>query len=140
MADPRTVQALLTTFELALDDLLLCCVYCLRALTRRDLIIFDYRSLFLVWRKGIPYAVCDPCLRGIAKIELWRHHERSVSVSTFEYELGIPFGDVSLRCAGCFKYLGEEEKLLMVEDGRRVHQIGHQWRGVCVRCRQGFRR
>ncbi|AUT11901.1 E6 [Leptonychotes weddellii papillomavirus 6] len=140
MDNPKTVHDLLALFELALDDLQLCCVYCMCALTRRELILFDYRTLFLVWRKGIPYAVCDPCLRGAAKIQLWRYFERSVSVSTFEFETGTPLGDADVRCAGCCKYLGEEEKLLMVEENRRVHQIGDKWRGVCIRCRQGFRR
>nr|WJJ59277.1 MAG: E6 protein [Arctocephalus gazella papillomavirus 1] len=140
MENPKTIQGLLTTFELPLDSLLLSCVYCHCALTRRDLILFDYRSLNLVWRKGLVYGVCDPCLRGAAKVQLWRHFVRSVFVSTLETEQGTAIGDLSVRCAGCFKYLGEEEKLLMVEDRRRVHQIGEHWRGVCIRCRRGFRR
>ncbi|AUT11906.1 E6 [Leptonychotes weddellii papillomavirus 7] len=140
MDNPKSVHDLLSQFELSLDDLSLCCVYCLCQLTRRELIIFDYRDLCLVWRKGIPYGVCDPCLRGAAKIQLWRWFERSVRVPTFEFETGIAFGDAKIRCAGCCKYLGEEEKLLMAEEGRRVHQIGDMWRGVCIRCRQGFRR
>nr|WJJ59272.1 MAG: E6 protein [Hydrurga leptonyx papillomavirus 1] len=139
MDRPRSVHDLLAAFELSLDDLLLRCVYCLDTLTRRELIFFDYKDLCLVWRKGLPFGVCEPCLRGSAKIHLLRHFERSVYVKTLEEEEGVPLGDLKIRCAGCCKVLGPEEKLLMIEEKRRVHLIGGHWRGVCIRCRQGFR-
>nr|WJJ59298.1 MAG: E6 protein [Leptonychotes weddellii papillomavirus 13] len=140
MEYPKSVQGLLNTFELSLSDLNLCCVWCVRTLSRRELILFDYKDLCLVWRKGIPFGVCDPCLRGAAKVNLWRHFDRSVYISTLEDELNTAIGDLKIRCAGCYKPLAPEEKLLMVEEGRRVHCIGEQWRGVCIGCRRGFRR
>ncbi|ABV80245.1 E6 [Ursus maritimus papillomavirus 1] len=135
--NPRSVRDLCLELDIEVGHLNLNCVYCKKWLSASDKGAFDRKCLKLIWKKGFPYGVCALCLYYNLQVSLWRHFRRSAYGLTLEKETGIPLGDLLIRCMQCGKILLAEEKVVMVEEGTRFHNVCGVWRGQCLMCSAG---
>ncbi|QAB08758.1 E6 [Macaca fuscata papillomavirus 2] len=132
--NPKNVFLLCRNFGLELQDLQLVCVFCTEVLSDVDVVSFAYKELYLVWKKGFPYAACSKCLVLAAKFRQYRHWQHSAYASTIEAETGVCLDNILVRCYLCRKPLCAVEKAKHVELQRRYHKISGHWRGTCLQC------
>lgn len=112
------------------------CVYCSKPLSVIDKYFFDGRKLHLLWQTGVPRAVCEPCLRVVARHERNIFFERQVAPSDLEKEWGIPLGDLPVRCQHCYIFLVPEEKLNHISRSEPYVVVAGKPRGTCTVCKQ----
>nr|WDS49644.1 MAG: E6 protein [Neophocaena asiaeorientalis asiaeorientalis papillomavirus 2] len=131
---PCTIRQLCLQYGLQIDELLICCVFCRRALREFDIWSFVNKGLLVLWKKGFPHACCPRCLEVQALVQWLRRFERCGNATAVEEDTGKPLGELFIRCMGCYKPLNNSEKLFQIEDRKPFTKVAGNWRGFCLNC------
>ncbi|WBM83474.1 E6 protein [Alphapapillomavirus 11] len=131
---PYKLPALCEEVNISIHEIQLDCVYCERRLYRCEVYDFIFRDLCVVYRKGKPLGVCQPCLLFYSKVRQYRRYNQSVYGPTLENLTNKQLCNISIRCGKCQKPLCPLEKQRHVDENKRFHQIADQWTGRCTQC------
>lgn len=132
---PTTLQGLCTLWRVSFTALDICCTYCSKLLCLTDKFDFEAKQLQLIWKTGVPKAVCTRCLKTAARHERLIFYERQVAPTKLEAEKG-PLSDVKLRCQCCYCFLTPEEKLDHISKSIPFILVAGHFRGFCKICRE----
>ncbi|ALY11242.1 E6 [Canis familiaris papillomavirus 17] len=134
MARLQTLGSLCAFYNSDLDSILVPCIFCDRFLDGKDKRAFDGKSLSLVWRSGIPYAVCSPCCVERAFEDCCKNVIVTLEGDGVEKLCMRPLCEVPVRCKYCLKPLSAGEKIRCVEKRQPFGLIRGRWRNVCGNC------
>lgn len=132
---PSTLQGLCSTWRVTFTNLDIPCTYCNKYLTLSDKFDFENKKLQVLWKVGLPKAVCTSCLKTAARHERLIFYERQIDPAKLEAEKG-PLNDIKLRCQDCYGFLTAEEKLDHISNNIPFVVITGHFRGKCKICRQ----
>lgn len=137
MALPQSLGELVELLELTLNDLPVTCYYCQKNLPFHDKILFMFSDLALYWEENVYSASCWSCLKGVARLEFLTGYEDLKSTREIELIFGKPFGELNIRCYGCYRFLNVIEKLDVVSANESVAIVRSRPRALCSLCKIG---
>lgn len=135
------------TFDLAvlaqssgveITDYIIACYYCGKYLTPHEKILYHHAALLVVWKDGIPYACCQPCVKTGARVDFLVGFTRSVTVGRIGEVTSVPWPDVLVRCLHCLRILNHTEKADIEQRGRGIYVVKGGFRSLCALCRLGI--
>nr|WCI99978.1 MAG: E6 [Pan troglodytes papillomavirus 1]WCI99990.1 MAG: E6 [Pan troglodytes papillomavirus 1] len=131
---PLKLHDLCEALETSIHEIELQCIYCDKILCRQEVYDFAFTDLFIVYRGGNAFGVCQKCLKFHSKIRRLRRYQQSVYGATLEQLTKQQLCDILIRCYVCQKPLCPVEKQRHLDNNKRFHQIFNGWTGRCIRC------
>ena len=131
---PTNLEEYCKVHNVSLFDLSLPCVFCKFDIDYLGLAEFHYKKLCLIYKSGISYACCGPCLRLTAKYEAQQYCRCAIDPTCVEFLYKKPLCDITVRCLCCFKALDLIEKYDCIVADLPFYLIRHHLRNYCRHC------
>lgn len=138
MALPTTITQLVSAYSAGEAVRNVACVFCKKPLTTRDCLHFEKAYLRLVWKLGVPYAACVPCINRVGYLECNYFYSFSMFWNDVEAYTGVPLPTLLIRCYRCLCPLTEEDKADHARLLEPFHLIRYNWKGRCIECRNAW--
>uniref|UniRef100_A0AAU7E383 Protein E6 n=1 Tax=Mops bat papillomavirus TaxID=3141892 RepID=A0AAU7E383_9PAPI len=133
--EPRTIKDLCAQADLHISQILLFCPHCWRPLTHYDKVLQDISDIKLTWIRGLPYGICQHCLKLKCKVDFLLHYERTLTALDVERETGESIFSIEIRCLKCCRRLTRLEKQASVVSLEAFQVVNGGLRICCSICR-----
>lgn len=135
---PGNLSELCQFLGTTIENVVLPCFFCHKALGYLDKIIFMHSDLTIYWQNNTAHGTCYACIAICCKIEFVTFFERYAPVAEIEQRFGCNFVDLPIRCITCLRPLTRIEKTDIRDNAEHIFIIGGLARAQCMICRIGF--